>query len=486
VIDTLLTYSEPAAAENIGTARRLMTSAATLDSPLMPNDRLHSWLASRLAANNFQVTRIPFTDLSGWDFQDDSGNLRHSSGRFFSIEGVRVRTDRRWISNWTQPIIIQPEIGILGILVKEFNGVLHALMQAKMEPGNVNSLQLSPTVQATRSNYTAVHRGSSIKYLEYFATDRNRRVLVDVLQSEQGAWFLHKRNRNMVVEALDDVPSGGDFCWLTLGQIRRLLQFSNLINMDSRTVVSCMPTALSGDPATDPEVDPGTFAGSVLHSLSDRTSSLHTAGDVLSWLTDQRARRELVQQRVPLNYTMEGGWYRNAFEVAHESGVYFKVIAVDVRASNREVGHWTQPLVAPNQGGLLAFLTKRIGGVLHVLMQARIDAGTLNGAELAPTVHCQPGNYRDVQPEFRPPYLDHVLSADPASIRYDVVQSEEGGRFYQAQNRNVVIEVADDFPLEAPENFRWMTLNQLRALLLHSNYLNIEARSLVACMQSLW
>ena len=46
--------------------------------------------------------------------------------------------------------------------------MLHCLMQAKMEPGNVNPLQLSPTVQATRSNYTQVHRGTGTRYLEYF------------------------------------------------------------------------------------------------------------------------------------------------------------------------------------------------------------------------------------------------------------------------------------------------------------------------------
>ena len=32
-------------------------------------------------------------------------------------------------------------------------------MQAKVEPGNINSIQLSPTLQATRSNYTKAHGG---------------------------------------------------------------------------------------------------------------------------------------------------------------------------------------------------------------------------------------------------------------------------------------------------------------------------------------
>ena len=52
--------------------------------------------------------------------------------------------------SWDQPIIDQPEIGFLGILCKEIKGSLHFLLQAKIEPGNKNFVQLSPTLQATR------------------------------------------------------------------------------------------------------------------------------------------------------------------------------------------------------------------------------------------------------------------------------------------------------------------------------------------------
>mgnify|MGYP000674128209 CR=1 FL=1 len=77
-------------------------------------------------------------------------------------------------------------------------------MQAKIEPGNLNIVQLSPTLQATRSNYTRVHGGKSPNYLEYFNGEKEVYVLVDQLQSEQGARFLHKRNRNIIVEINED------------------------------------------------------------------------------------------------------------------------------------------------------------------------------------------------------------------------------------------------------------------------------------------
>ncbi|MET7767019.1 NDP-hexose 2,3-dehydratase family protein [Streptomyces sp. NPDC005393] len=295
---------------------------------------------------------------------------------------------------------------------------------------------------------------------------------------------MHKRNRNMVVEALDDVPLDDDFHWISLCGLRRLLLRPHLVNMDTRTVLSCLPP--EPGPAGRKLPTPTTsFAAAVAQSLTEGSTALHAMGEILGWLTDVRSRRELVQQRVPLKETAFSGWRRDEHAIAHKGGDYFRVIGVSVRASSREVSSWSQPLLAPAGPGLAAFVTKRIRGVLHVLLQARTEADLLNGPEMAPTVQCRPLNYRSVPAEHQPAYLDYELSADPARIRYDTLQSEEGGRFHHAENRYVVVEAEDDFPVEVPQDFRWLTLHQILALLHHSNYLNVEARSLVACIQAL-
>ena len=68
--------------------------------------------------------------------------------------------------NWDHPIIVQKELGILGIIKDKVKNKY--LLQAKVEPGNKNKLQLSPTVQATKSNYERVHGGKKIPYLNIF------------------------------------------------------------------------------------------------------------------------------------------------------------------------------------------------------------------------------------------------------------------------------------------------------------------------------
>ncbi|TKK87214.1 NDP-hexose 2,3-dehydratase [Herbidospora galbida] len=425
------------------------------------------WWAERGRANRFVVTQVPFGELGEWSFHPETGNLGHASGRFFTVEGLQVRD--AGVPVWSQPIINQPEIGILGIVVKEFDGVLHCLMQAKMEPGNVNTLQLSPTVQATRSNYTQVHKGATTRYLEHFTGPRRGQVVVDVLQSEQGAWFWRKRNRNMVVLVTDDIPVHEDFRWVSLSALRALMKVDNLVNMDARTVLSCMPFEL-------PEEDDGALA----RSYQYQQRSLHTSGEILSWFTEAKTRCDWTATLIPLSRVDR--WTRDDHEIADDEGRHFRIIGVHVEAGTREVKRWRQPLLAPRGQGQAWFVARPIEGVLHFLVRARPEFGLMDLVEMAPTIHLLPGE--DLA-DVREPFLKELATSGSGRVRYDAVLSEEGGRFHHAMTRYRIVEVDGSFPAEVPEDFCWMTVRQLTDLLRHGHYLNIETRSLLACIQSM-
>lgn len=119
-----------------------------------------NWIALRNKATSVSLTRTSLKNISRWYLDEKTGSIQHDTGRFFSIDGIRVTATIGEIPTWDQPIINQPEIGILGFIVKELGGVLHFLVQAKIEPGNVNCVQLSPTIQATRSNFQQTHGGN--------------------------------------------------------------------------------------------------------------------------------------------------------------------------------------------------------------------------------------------------------------------------------------------------------------------------------------
>ncbi|MGW2055536.1 NDP-hexose 2,3-dehydratase family protein [Streptomyces sp. NPDC001840] len=451
---------------------RLARSAAVTEAgSFMRTSEVAGWLARRREAHHFAVRRIPFADLAGWSFLPGTGNLGHHSGRFFTVEGLRAAVDRGPYRDWQQPIINQPEVGILGILAKEFDGLLHFLMQAKMEPGNPNLLQLSPTVQATRSNYTKVHQGADVRYLERFLRpeDGGGRVLADALQSEHGSWFFRKSNRNMIVETSDEIVPHDDFCWLTLGQIGELLRLDNVVNMDARSVLAGAPVAGAPE-APDPV-------------------PVRSETQLLSWFAAERSDY-VKAERVPLDGL--DGWRRGLWAVEREDGRFFRVVAVAVEAGSREVGGWTQPLFEPTGRGIAAFVTRRFQGVPHVLVQARVEAGLYHGVELAPTVQCVPENHAHLAPEDRPRFLDVVLGAPRERIRYEAVHSEEGGRFLNAESRYLIVEAPDtptapgtpEVPDTAPPGFHWATVAQLGALARHGYYLNVQARSLLTVLST--
>jgi len=430
------------------------------------------------------IRQIPLTELKGWNYRDD--RIRHESGKFFSIDGIRINTNYRDVAEWDQPIINQPEMGFLGFIVKKFDGVIHFLMQAKIEPGNLNVVQLSPTLQATRSNYTRVHGGKSPYYLEYFNGERDVTVLVDQLQSEQGARFLHKRNRNIIVEVDEneelEVKTG--FIWASLGQMKELLRYPNVVNMDSRTVISCIKFGsysehslklldtvkqLSGIQSDRPD--------SFLYSMLSSDNHLHDIQDIIQWITSLKFKYELDVK--PIGISEMNHWVYDGNTIHHED---FDVMGCKVEIGNREVVSWDQPMVRSAQEGLMGFIVKKINGIYHFLVQAKLESGNFDVVEMAPTVQCLTGNYRKGQNEYTIPYLEQVLNAPKDKVWYASYQSEEGGRFFQEQNLNTIVEVGDEFPVEVEENYCWMTLNQMLSFVIYNNYLNIAARSLLSAI----
>lgn len=449
---------------------------------------LLSWLAHEQAAQPMTVEPIPFARMEQWAFDGTPLRLAHASGRFFAVEGVHVETDAGPIPSWDQPIIHQPEIGILGILTACFGGVRHYLMQAKVEPGNVNGVQLSPTVQATFSNYTRVHRGAPTQFLEYFLEAGRGRVLVDQLQGEQGSRFLHKRNRNMVVEVPPEVaaalPTGARFCWMTLGQIRQLLRYDNRVNMDARSVIACIPTDYGQAQTVRSVWNSRTlFDGRPAlrrHPLRRRPeeAACETTDDLIHWLTDLRSRHQLRLERRGLDRLAQ--WELDDHAIRHTSGNIFSVIAVAVTTGTREVQRWTQPLLHHPGYGLNGFLMQRIDGVVHLLMRACLYPGNRELFELGTTVSRSNADLYFGRPDA-PRYLDLFHHPPPVQLHYAAVQSEEGGRFYRYQNRYMILEVPPGAPLAPSPYHRWMSLAQVQEFVRHG-YVNIEGRNLLACL----
>ncbi len=458
-----------------------MLASACAENTLMRDEEILDWLRERQKSYRYSVREVPLESLKEWSFDERTGDLAHRTGKFFTVRGVDCRVSGEVEQHWQQPIIDQPEIGILGFIAKQIGGVMHVLVQAKMEPGNVNLVQLSPTVQATRSNYTMVHGGKRPRYIEYFLGEKNPVVLYDQLQSEQGTRYFRKRNRNIIVAIPEDADfeAGEDFAWMTIGQLQRMTRFENLVHLDCRSI-------LGGICYADPQGVParggnGGFGSRVLASMTcGLDEGEHRHAEVLSWFAGRKFTHETSCDFIPLNSVKD--WELEKGKVRHREHKFFSVVGVAVEAESREVTSWTQPLVKSNDGGIIALVFQMRQGILHVLVQARIEPGLMDIAELAPTVQCTPENYSGSVP----PYADLVQSeGDGSKTVFDSMLSEEGGRFYHSQQIHRLVEIEAGKDLDVAANYIWMTLRQVQECGRYNNHLNIEMRSILSCVSPL-
>jgi oxidase EvaA len=201
--------------------------------------------------------------------------------------------------------------------------------------------------------------------------------------------------------------------------------------------------------------------------------------EVHSWITGLKCQYQLAVERIGLSRIR--GWSRRPHEIVHDDGQFFGVMATRVRATNREVSNWDQPLVRPVEKGMIALVAQEINGLLHFLVQGKVEPGSPDTLAIGPTVQRALGPERVGDPASWPLFAELAINAPPESIRYSCTQSEEGGRFYHVENEYRLVQIDESLRLELPDNYLWLTLRQINELLRYG-LVNVEARSLLACL----
>ncbi|WP_425565030.1 NDP-hexose 2,3-dehydratase family protein, partial [Saccharopolyspora taberi] len=50
----------------------------------------HEWFTDQKSRFPYHVKRCPLDQLEGWYVDERTGDIRHRSGRFFTVEGVEI------------------------------------------------------------------------------------------------------------------------------------------------------------------------------------------------------------------------------------------------------------------------------------------------------------------------------------------------------------------------------------------------------------
>ena len=454
--------------------RYILESWASEENPWNTTDELLQWIERTRQETTVSIRKIPYAYDGYWHYDKNELGIVNDQRSYFSVKGIRQKDDT---GVKEQPIIVQDGIGYLGILAKIIDGRMYFLMQAKIEPGNINHCQLSPTIQATRSNFTRKHGGKEPAFYQYFVKRQNCITIADQIQSEQSSRFLGKRNRNMILLAQDDVEVPSTHRWMTLGQIKKLMQYDNIVNMDTRTVISCIPFVFS-------ELDKGTLSAvrKLFHEEAFFRSFLeHSSGDAIRKIYGKmndikmtgNFERELIDLHALKDWSYDGSAY------ASEQG-NFRIVFCDIEIEGREVRCWSQPLletVGKSEFGLPYQIGK--DGIMRFLVQTKCEIGCFDRVEIAPGIQKEPLDERITDPVDK---LFFEKLERKEDIRFRGLFSEEGGRFYHEENWNTIMEFKEGELEELPDGYFWADFRTLNTLIQFNNCLNIQLRNLISLL----
>jgi oxidase EvaA len=200
-----------------------------------------AWREQQRDRIRFKADLIGLDDVRGWS-REQNGNIRHKSGQFFGVEGVRVESgDLREVASWDQPIYTQAEGGILALLARENQATgIEFLLHAKPEPGNIGVIQLSPTIQSTWSNIRRAHAGKRPPMVEVLTAEAGVRIVYRAEHNEEGGRFWRKSNENIIAFLDDERVIETDmtmFCWSSLNQIKELALMDNVLSPFVKTIL---------------------------------------------------------------------------------------------------------------------------------------------------------------------------------------------------------------------------------------------------------
>lgn len=426
-------------------------------------EELRLWVAGRRKTVSVSIKPCELYDIKDWAFGD---NIAHKSGKFFQIQGFQGLIEgTQFKKKFDLPLIVQPEIGVLGILQAYVERKRYFLLQTKIEPGNIGIVQISPTLQATRSNILRAHGGKRPKFLDKFSDETFGEVLFDQILTEQGERFLSKHNRNIVKNCEIFCVDDEDFTWVSETALRDAIQMDNLVNMDTRSVYCAINLAKHR------------------HIAKKKSSQVQSVENVMHKIVSSRSNFVKYIKSVPLSELME--WKIESLAITSENHD-FQVSAYNIEIENRETKSWSQPMIKAVRGYRYSLLVNsQRGKETRVLCELSVQPGNLMNVELGPSLSNAPFFGADKDQRIVNELCSYVETCRTSHENVIAVyQSEEGGRFFHDSNLNEIIHV-DNETYEKFLNidgFIWISLNNLNKLIHSGPYLNVELRSLISML----
>ena len=404
---------------------------------------IDKWLKKKKKTSFLNNKIIALENIKNWKITDLS--IDHDRKKFFSIKPFFLSSNVKKLNNTYTPLIIQKEVGILGIIKRKINGNDEYLLQAKIEPGNINKIQLSPTVQATKSNYTKVHGGKATNYINFFLKKKFK-ILSKFKLAEQGTRYLTKKNFNYLIDSCNyKIEVKNNYKWIKKKELVQLSKRDNLLNMDTFSIISC----------------------SIKKVKENKT--ILTFHKIISKYKEFNKKYFIVRKIIFFKDLKN--WTINRYKIFDNEFKYFSIIGLKIITNCREISKWCQPIFKDHFKTFNGILVCKKFGTSHYLLKLTLEPG-FTKARFTSTVLIK--NFNKTKTYNSERYFYFFKKKE--GIMLNKKSSDEGGRFYKNEVHNIVCSIKK-YNTIYNKNYLWISHNQINELI-KKDMLTLEARNL--------
>lgn len=395
-----------------------------------------------LEVSGFHLKKIPLESQNEWTISD--GVLSHYSNGFFHISGLRNE-----VSNEEHLVLYQPQSALTGLAICKKENTVFVLVQARVEPGNIGVCQYGPTIQSTSANYNKLHGGKATSYLNLFNSFYpSSKPLGFSNQLDLGERYFLKSKSHNYVETAELIETRMNMIWAPLELLFSCVFEDNFLNTDLKSLLAIFDWEhylLEGKSRTDQESEQSLNLESFLYK---------------SYGNDKWSIQ-------PIHALKNWSW--SEYGVI-QNGISQQNIWVDMyktSCTNREKSDWIQPLFSCSGKGRVQLVYRENNESKEFLITLGNEFGITGGSVVLPSSCQYPGDLAGRN--------DYSIEN---KIVYSILQSEEGGRFYQNENLYQIIQ--QETEIEEEENQVWLSSQQLKSLLKTSNLVSIQLRCICA------
>lgn len=228
------------------------------------------------------------------------------------------------------------------------------------------------------------------------------------------------------------------------------------------------------------ELSPYDIENLVEHSMC--TNITIDFDSIVSWV--QRIKEEFNTEINEIPLKQLENWKIDENKISHNSGKFFEILGLRIGSdAGREVSSgWDQPIVKEFNfdGGVLGLIRTYIEGLPHYLVQARFEPGNYGPIQISPTLQATFSNLNQEHGGRKPHY--HEFFNDFRENNEYIFNSwltEDGGKFYKKRNRGLVKQVRYEDTYLVDENFKWVSLFQIKKLMQENAIINPHLARLI-------